>query len=146
MRDRRPSEHRARGFSFLEVLISLVILLAGILAILVYFPSALRANNRAVDLSEAALLAQRKAEEIRRDADSARALISAVQSLTSPTAPIVFPENPSMAYRFSGVSLLDPVDDPGDPRDDHGVARVIIQYAERFRPDSRVLYELRFDE
>jgi len=38
------------------------------------------------------------------------------------------------------------VDDPGDPRDDHGVARVIIQYAESYRPGGDILHELRFDE
>jgi hypothetical protein len=134
------------AYSFLEVLISLVILFGGILGILAYFPNALKANDRAVGLSEAALLAQRKAEEIRRDADRGRLLIRQVQALTVPTAPIVFPENPALAYRFCGVSLLDPIDDPGDPRDDRGVARVIVQYAEGYRPGGRILYELRFDE
>ncbi|KPL11351.1 hypothetical protein AMJ85_03705 [candidate division BRC1 bacterium SM23_51] len=144
---RAPSrEKRPRGYSFLEVLISLVILLGGIMAIIAYFPNALRANDRAVMLSEAALLAQRKAEEIRRDSDQARTLIAAVRNLTVPTAPIVCPSNRNLAYRFSGISLLDPVDDPGDPRDDHGVARVIVQYAESYRPGDDILYELRFDE
>ena len=140
-----PVPSRA-AYSFLEVLISLVILFGGILGILAYFPNALKANDRAVGLSEAALLAQRKAEEIRRDADRGRLVIRQIQALTIPTGPMVFPENPALAYRFCGVSLLDPIDDPGDPRDDRGVARVIVQYAEGYRPGSRILYELRFDE
>jgi len=135
-----------QGYSFLEVLVSLLILLAGILAIIGYFPNVLKANDRAVVLSEAALLAQRKAEEIRRDGDSGQQLINEIKNLTVPTAPIVFPSNPTLAYRFCGVSLLDPMDDPGDPRDDPGVARVIVQYAEGYKRDVRILYELRFDE
>ena len=144
MGKRRRQSAKRGGFSLLEVLISLVILLIGIVAILIYFPNALRANNRAVSLSEAALLAQRKAEEIRRD--DGGTLIGAIENLTTPTAPVLFPQNPNLVYRFASVSLIDPVDDPGDPRDDHGVARIIIQYAEAFRPDGRILYELRFDE
>jgi len=142
----RRALRREKSFSFLEVLISLVILLAGILAIIVYFPNVLSANDRAVTLSEAALLAQRKAEEIRRDADRGRTLINAIKNLAQPTPPVVFPSNPNLAYRFCGVSLLDPVDDPGDPRDDHGVARIIVQYAPSYKGGGKILYELRFDE
>jgi type II secretory pathway pseudopilin PulG len=137
---------KSTAYSFLEVLVSLVILLGGILAILAYFPNALRANDRAVVLSEAALLAQRKAEEIRRDGDRGRLLIRQIQTLTIPTSPIVFPENSTLAYRFCGVSLFHPTDDRGDPRDRHGVARIIVQYSQGYRPDGRILYELRFDE
>ncbi len=143
----RPSSfRRLSSFSLLEVLISLVILLVGILAILLYFPNVLRANDRAMMLSEAAFLAQRKAEEIRRDADQARRLIVEIRRRTVPTAPVVFPENPNLAYSFCGVSLLDPTDDPGDPTDDRGVPRIIVQYAPGYRADSRPLYELRFNE
>jgi len=124
----------------------MVILTAGILAILVYFPNVLRANDRALILSEAALRAQLKAEEIRRDDDQARTLLTEIRLLTVPTDPIVFPENPNLAYRFSGVSLLYPTEEPGNPASQRGVARVIIQYAPGFRSDSRPLYELRFDE
>ena len=133
------------GFSLLEVVVSLIILLIGIAGILIYFPSALRANDRAVILSEAALLAHAKAEQIRHD-PNAPALIRKIRAMTVPTAPVVFAENPNLAYRFSGVSLLDPVDDPNDPRDDHGVARIIVQHAEGYRPAGRILFELRFDE
>ncbi|MCX8036041.1 MAG: hypothetical protein N3D11_03085 [Candidatus Sumerlaeia bacterium] len=140
------SLRRLTSFSLLEVLISLVILLVGILAILLYFPNVLRANDRSMMLSEAAFLAQRKAEEIRRDADQARRLIAEIRSRTVPTAPVVFPENPNLAYSFCGVSLLDPTDDPGDPTDDRGVPRIIVQYAQGSRADSRPLYELRFNE
>ena len=139
MRRNRSSASQSPAYSFLEVLVSLVILLMGILAILAYFPSALRANDRAVILSEAALLAQRKAEEIRRDDDASRSLIQAIRILRGPTVPVVFPENNALAYRFSGVSVL-------EPGKDDGVARVIVQYAEGFRPDGRILYELKFGE
>lgn len=142
----RPTHAGLRAFSFLEVLISLVILLAGILAILIYFPNILRANDRAIVLSEAALLAQRKAEEIRRDDNLARTLIGSIRNLTTPTSPTVFVENPNLAYRFSGVSLLHPVEVPGDPASQRGVARILIQYAPGFRSDNHPLYELRFDE
>jgi prepilin-type N-terminal cleavage/methylation domain-containing protein len=133
------------GFSLLEVVVSLVILLIGILGILAYFPRALRANDRAVVLSDAAMLAHRQAELIRQD-PQAHILIAKIKSLAAPTEPVVFPGNPNLAYRFCGLSLLDPTDDPNDPRDDHGVARVIVEYAKGREPAGRILYELRFDE
>ncbi len=144
-----PGPFHFRGifsFSLLEVLVSLLILLLGILAILLYFPNVLRANDRAMMLSEAAFLAQRKAEEIRRDTDQARRLIVEIRRRSVPTAPVVFPENPNLTYSFCGVSLLDPTDDPGDPADDRGVPRIIVQFAQGYRADSRPLYELRFNE
>lgn len=146
MRWNSGPNRRPGGYSILEVVISLVILLVGIVAILAVFPNTLRANDRSVALAEGALLAQQKAEEIRRDYDRGRRLIAAIRDLTAPTAPIAAPSNPNLAYRFSGVSKIDPVDDPGDPRDDHGVARIIIEYAEEYRPGGEVIYELRFDE
>jgi type II secretory pathway pseudopilin PulG len=141
-----PSQWRPGAYSLLEVLVSIVILFAGILAILAVFPNALQANDRSVSLAEAALLAQRKAEEIRRDDNLSRDLLTAIRNLDQPTEPIEFSENPNLAYRFCGQSVIDPTDDPGDPRDDHGVARVIVQYSESFKPGGKVIYELRFDE
>ena len=105
----------------------------------------LRAQARAADVSEAALLAQMKAEEIRRDADRAGRILNTIQNLTTPTEIITFPNEPRMAYCFSGVSLIDQRDDPDDPRDDHGVARVIIMYSMEYRGKNEILYELRFD-
>jgi prepilin-type N-terminal cleavage/methylation domain-containing protein len=138
---RRP---RLRGFSLLEVLVSMAILLTGIVVIVGFLPVSLRSNQKASDVSIAAYLAQQKAEEIRRDNTSSGQLVSEIQSLTTPTSPLVFPTNPNFVYQFCGVSLIDPVDDPNDPRDDVGVARIIVSYAPSYRPQGGILYELRF--
>ena len=138
--------NRMRGFSLLEVLVSVAILMAGILSIVHFFPMGLQARARAGDISRASLLAQRKAEEIRRDNDRAGRLIRAIAALDSPTEIKPFPNHPKFAYCFCGTSLIDPRDDPDDPRDDHGVPRVIIMYSREYKGDNEVLYELRFDE
>jgi type II secretory pathway pseudopilin PulG len=137
---------RIRAYSLLEVLVSLAILLAGILTIVNYFPLTLRANNRAALISQAALLAQLKAEEIRRDNIYGPKLLNLIRTLRQPTPPIQFPQNPILAYSFCGVSLIDPVDDPDNTADDAGVARIIIRYDKSYRPTQDVIYELRFDE
>lgn len=135
-----------RGYSLVEVLVSMVILLVGILAILNFFPQSLRANANAAIRAEAALLAQAKAEELRRDFSTSNPLLQTIRSLTVPTTPVPFVEDSRLSYSYCGVSLLDPVDNPGDPRDDYGVARVIIRYNQAFRPAQEILYELRLAE
>ena len=137
---------RYRGYSLLEVLVSVAILLAGILSIISFFPMGLKAQNRAGDISRAAFLAQLKAEEIRRDNDRAGRLLNAIRARRTPSEIITFPNHPKFAYCFCGVSLIDPRDDPDDPRDDYGVARVIIMYSLEYRGRNEVLYELRFDQ
>ncbi len=135
-----------RAFSLLEVLISMVVLLIGLVAILNFFPQSLRANASAAIKAEAALIAQSRAEALRRDRTFAQDLVARVRSLGPPTPPIACPENPRLTYSYCGVSLLDPVDSPEDPADDFGVPRVIIRYAESWRPSQDVIYELRFAE
>ena len=134
------------GFTLLEVLISLAILLAGIITIINFFPLSLKANRQAELISQSALLAQLKAEEIRRDLKSNGDFLDRIKSLRTPTTPIQFPQNHNLAYCFCGISLLDPVDDPKDHSDDYGVARVIIRLDKSYDPGERVIYELRFDE
>lgn len=124
----------------------MAILLTGIVAIAAFFPMTLRQNQRAADVSTAAFIAQMIAEEIRKDDTRNRDLIEAIRNLAAPTDPVVFPLDSRFAYSFSGVSAVVPEDTPEDPRDDHGVARVIVRYAADFNPNEDVLYELRFDE
>ena len=145
---RGPRTRRA-ALSLLEVLISMAVLLVGVVIIAMQFPRAILAKTEVGYKTRAILLAQAKAQEIRRDNNTSNTLIAAIQSLTAPTPPIVFPEEPNLAYQFSSVSLIDPDDDPAspddDPRDDPGVARVIVRYADGYRPSQDILYELRFD-
>ncbi len=140
------NKRNKRAFTLLEVLVSLAILLAGILAILNFFPLSLKANREAELVSQAALLAQLKAEEIRRDLKSNGDLINQIKILRTPTEPVQFPQNPNLAYSFCGVSLIDTNDDPQDPADDYGVARIIIFIDKSYTPGGKVIYELRFDE
>lgn len=137
---------RRRGFTLLEVFIGLSILTVGILVVLQLFPYTIRANERAELRTIGAALAMQKIEEIRRDNDQGSRLIDGIKSLTSPTAPVPFAADPRLAYRLSGVTML--YSDSGvanDPRDDVGVARVIIQESPSFRSRPVILDEYRFN-
>ena len=145
MRIRFYHNSRAAGFTILEAIVSLSILLVGIVLILTLFPRFLINARDAEMETKAVMLAQMKAEEIRRDDDTSHTLIMAIQNLTTPTPPVEFAQEPTLAYQFSGTSILyGGVTPQGDP----GVARVIIRYAPDFRqsnnPNNDVLYELRF--
>lgn len=135
-----------RAYSFLEILISLIIFLAGILAILNFFPISVKAAARAEHLTVATLLAQQKAEELRRDNDLAGSLIDSIRLRTEPTEPVVFSADDRFTYSFSGRSLLDGTDDADNPADDFFVPRVIVRYNPSFRDSADVVYELRFDQ
>ena len=140
---RRPG----RGFSLLEVLVSLAVLLTGIVAIVNLFPLTIKSWGENALLSKAILLADRKVEEIRRDDGfGGIVIIERIRALRSPTPPRAFPEDPRFTYSFNGVSLIDSADDPDDPRDDPGVARVIVRFNRQFDPSEKVVYELRFGE
>ena len=134
-----------RGWSIIEVLVSLAVFLFGVASIAMYFPYAITAKADAAYKAKAVFLAQRKAHEIRRDNTPANPLVEQIQQLTNPTDPVSFADEPNLAYQLNGVSLIDPSDDPDDPRDDRGVARVIVRYAGDFRSSQDILYELRFD-
>jgi type II secretory pathway pseudopilin PulG len=142
-----------RGFTVLEALIGVAVMAAGIAVIMAVFPVTLRGADRAELQSLGAALAMMKIEEIRRDDDEGGRLIAAIEALTEPTEPIVFPLDPRLAYRFSGVTVLYVrrdnagviIDDPDDPRDDPGVARVIIQTAPIPGAEEEILGEFRFN-
>jgi type II secretory pathway pseudopilin PulG len=143
----KPAKRRghAEGFSLLEVLVGLGILTAGLLAVMAVFPAVFKSQKEAEILTIAASLAQMKGEEIRRDDSANGTLIGAIEDLTEPSAPIVFPNEPRLEYSFSGRSIMfanSPV--PNDPRGLPDVARVIIRYAPSYRPGQDVIYELRF--
>lgn len=134
-----------RGYSLLEVIVAMAVLLAGVVGVMQFFPPTIDAAARASLTSRAAMLAQQKAEEMRRDRDGQATIITEIENLTVPTTLTPFQDDNRLAYQFYGRSLLDPSDDPGDPRDDHGVARVIVRYNPAFKPSAEILYELRFD-
>jgi type II secretory pathway pseudopilin PulG len=141
----KPARNRTAGFSLLEVLVSLTILMVGILSIVFFFAQPLDAARNAEHRTKAALYGQMKAEEIRRDDDTSNTLIRTIEALTVPTTPVDFAQEPNLAYQFSGRTILYPgVSPQGDP----GVARVIIRYSTAYRQstntDKDVLYELRF--
>jgi type II secretory pathway pseudopilin PulG len=137
---------RVRGYSLLEVLVSLAVLLTGVVMIIYFFPQFLRAASDAEFKSRAAMLAQLKSEEIRRDDSTTRTLITQIQNLTTPTPYIEFTQEPRLSYAFSGQSEV--FDLSQTPQGDVGVARVIIKYSSSYRnsnpPTKDILYELRF--
>ncbi|MCC7391014.1 prepilin-type N-terminal cleavage/methylation domain-containing protein [Candidatus Sumerlaeota bacterium] len=138
---------RSRGaYTLVEVIVALAILLIGVVGVLQFFPPSLRATREAALKNEAALLAQRKVEELRRDEDRLGTTVREIQLSSAPTVPVPFAEDTRLAYQYSSRSLLyDNVDLPGNPEDDFGVARIIVRYNTEFRPSAEVLYELRFD-
>ncbi|NQU44754.1 prepilin-type N-terminal cleavage/methylation domain-containing protein [bacterium] len=139
---------RNRAFSLLEVLVAVVILITGITAIAAFFPMALRQNQNSIDKSNAAFLAQMKAEEIRRDDTRGALLIQAVTVHEPPgeaTERIVFAQDERFAYSFGNRSEIDPEPvDSSDLTTTHGIPRIIVRYAADFKPTEDVLYELRF--
>lgn len=132
---------RTTAFSLLEALIALTILLAGIVAVVQFFPLLFESSSQSMLRTRAALLAQQKASEIMRDDDSSHTLALAIAARTTPTTPVAWPEEQSLSYCFSGRSLLYPVT---DPRGTPNVARVIIRLSAAYRPSEDVIYELPF--
>jgi len=139
---------RNRGFTILEILISLVILLIGILALARLFPISLRANKDGQDLITATFLAQQKIEELRRDNnDLTNPLIDTIRALVTPQPPIdkaiPFPQDPDFKYTFCGRSQIykGGINDPNNPDDDPNVPRVIIVWN-----DGKKIFEMRFDK
>ena len=142
----RPLALGQRGITLVEVLISLAVLLIGVVAIVYFFPVSLRTASTSEYRTKAAVLAQMKAEEIRRDDDTTGTLVDAIRQMDRPSEPVTFAQEPNLAYQFSGRTILYEGETPaGDP----GVPRVIIRYSPNFRvsssPNKDVLYELRFD-
>ena len=138
--------HERRGYSLIEVLVSLAILLGGVIAIIFLIPNSLKASNDAAFLTEATLLAQMKAEEIRRDDDAytSGTLMKTISLRTTETTRMPFPQNPKLQYSFIGNTVRYTSVAPGDPRGEAGVPRVIVRYAPSYRSSEDVVYELRF--
>ncbi|MBI1292129.1 prepilin-type N-terminal cleavage/methylation domain-containing protein [bacterium] len=134
-----------RGFSLVEVLVAMAILIIGIVGILQLFPATLRASADSSARAQATLLAQTKVAELRRDDTTAADTIEAIRTLTLPTDPVAFPEDSRFAYQFASKSLLEPNDLPTSVEDDWDVPRVIVRYNTAFRPKGEILYELRFE-
>lgn len=135
---------RRRGLSILEVLVALGILTAGMLSIMAIYPYTLKAQRDSELLSEAAVLAQMKAEEIRRDDTNTGAMVAAIKNLATPSDPIPFPNEPRLTYSYCGDTVMYKDLDPLDYRAASGVARVVIRYAKSFRDSQDAIYELRF--
>lgn len=145
MRAASLTPRRRAGYSMIEIVIAMAILLVGVVSILQFFPPTLRASSEAAMRGRAALLAQRKVEELRRDDNKTYDLIAAIRNLSAPTDLVPFAEDDRLAYQFHSRSLLSDTDTPDSVEDDFNVARVIVRYNPAFRPDGRVLVELRFD-
>jgi type IV pilus modification protein PilV len=136
---------RQRGFSLVEVLVAMAVLIVGVIGILQLFPATLRASADSAARAQATLLAQAKVAELRRDDSTAAAIIEEIRNLALPTTPVAFPEDDRFAYQFHSRSLLQPDDTATSVEDDHNVPRVIVRYNTGFRPKGEILYELRFE-
>ncbi len=64
----RLHHHRKKkGFTLVEVVISLLVLTIGIVGVIALLPVCLRAGKQATDMTQAAFFAQDKLEELKRD-------------------------------------------------------------------------------
>jgi len=150
------------AFTLVEVLIAMGLILIGVTAAAAMLHQSVRDTQHAVDVTTAAYLAQLKAEEVRRDdntAPSSYHRINDIKAITKANATtlVTWPQDTRFAYGFCGESVTAPVGADttatGDIKDRSGVARVIICYSMEFKPRAvsqqydpkTVLYELRFD-
>ncbi|MCX7018950.1 MAG: prepilin-type N-terminal cleavage/methylation domain-containing protein [Candidatus Sumerlaeota bacterium] len=142
----RDARAARRAYTLLEILVALAILLAGILPIVLLLPQAFQTRRDAEYMTQAGLLAQLKAEEIRRDDDSTGTMTRRIAQLGAPTPPIAFAQTPGLSYSFYGKSFL--YSSSESPQGDPNVARVIILKTPAATPatvnSKDVIYELRF--
>lgn len=136
-------EYPRRGYSLVEVIVAVAIFAIGVIGILQFFPQSLRVSSEAALRGQAALIAQQKAEEIRRDDNQAGDLVEAISFLEEPTDPIPYPFDDRLTYQFHSRPIL--TDDPPPLPGTQGVPHVIVRYNPEFRPPGDVLFELRFD-
>lgn len=141
----RAAKPRSRaGYSLVEVTVAMAIMVFGIVGVLQFITPSVRASSDAAMRGRAALLAQQKVEELRRDADKQATFIENIRNAAAPTAPLIFPEDDRLTYQFWGQSIASN-GELNDPDAATGVARVIVRYNRAFRPGQDVVYELRFD-
>lgn len=108
--------HGGGGFTILETLIGLTILSVGILSMIGIIPGILKGQRESELLTKAALLAQLKMTELRRDDASANLIQTIISrndtdSVVSETDPIVFENEPALAYAFCSKRMK-----PSDPK------------------------------
>lgn len=139
------ARHRRGGYSLVEVLVAMTLLLVGVVGIVQFYPPSLKASSEAALRGKGALLAQQKVEELRRDAGKQAILINTIAASPAPTVALPFPEDDRLTYTFWGESFQSDPGVLGNPADTPGVPRVIVRYNAAFRPSAHVLYELRFD-
>lgn len=85
-----------RGFTLVEVLASLAILLIGILALVSLFPQGMKSAALAEDLSVATFLGQQKAEDIKRQ--------EYLWSAGTTAGPSAFPLQPNFRWEATVVA------------------------------------------
>jgi len=138
--------HRRRGFSLIEVIVAVMILLVGVVGIVQLFPPSLRVSSEAALKGRAALLAQQKLAELRRDDDSMRTILTTIAGLgTDETPPVSFADDDRLVYQFSARSAIDPENTSNETQFAPDVPRIVVRFNQAFRADRGVLYELRFD-
>lgn len=134
--------HRGGGFTLLEVLVAVVVMLAGVVGIIQLFPASLQAQHEAELRTAAALLGKQKVHEIRRDADLGNSLVRVAMANGGETERIVWSEDERLAYSFSSEAVFeDPVFGGLGP----GEAWVIVRTAASFDPGEKVLFQARLD-
>jgi prepilin-type N-terminal cleavage/methylation domain-containing protein len=134
-----------RGYSIVEVLVAMTILLVGVAGTLAFFAPTLQAAEEANHRSIAAMLAQQRVEEVRRDADRFENFPDAIRGLVTPSDLVVYPYDDRFAWQYCGRSLLQPIDTIANSDDDWFVPRVIVRCNPAYRPDAKILLELRFE-
>lgn len=133
-----------RGFTLIEVLVALALLLGGIVAIVQLFPVSLNANLDAELKGNAAVLAQLKVQEFVRDYDEQLEIYQAPGGILAMGAQDpnnletwTWEVDPRLTYSYASESATG--EGPS------GVGYVIVRLAPSLDPDQRVIYELPFE-
>ena len=95
---------QSQGFTLVEILASLAILLIGLVGVMTLFPQGIKSARITQELTIATLLAQQKAEDLKRQQD--------LYTTTTTYGPFSFPVEPGYQWKASilkrsGTSLRD---------------------------------------
>ena len=91
------ARRKGGGFTLIEVMISLLVFSIGALGVIALFPVGLEASKKAVDFSEATVLAQWLAEDLKRQ-DFA--------GVATQGTDVSFPQNAYFRYRYTVTNTI----------------------------------------
>ncbi len=124
------------GFTLVEIMIAMTILVVGLIGVLALFPVGMSAAKRAGDISQASILAQLQLEQIKEARDSYLSpdVYPSLGSTSPPPQPEqIFSEHPNFSWRaivsMASISNLYKVDLAIYWKDPHGELGITTKYS-----------------